>query len=178
MKKIVFCIFLSMQFIVSCKKETIDPNEGELITTVKLEFTDLNAGSKTSFEFKDLDGEGGSAPIKFDEISLVQGKTYKCELYLLNESVSPVDNITLEVEKEGVDHQIYYTSTVNGLTITDFDKDEKGLVLGIESVWKTGSASTGNVNVTLKHKPGTKAPNDPVSKGDTDISIDFKVKVQ
>jgi hypothetical protein len=99
-------------------------------------------------------------------------------LYLLNESVSPVDNITLEVEEEVVDHQIYYTSSVSGLSITDLDKDEKGLVLGLESKWTTGAASTGNVNVTLKHKPGTKAANDPIAKGDTDVSIDFKVKVQ
>jgi hypothetical protein len=34
------------------------------------------------------------------------------------------------------------------------------------------------VNVTLKHKPGAKAANDPIVKGDTDVSIDFKVKVQ
>ncbi len=169
--------FLVLQ-ISSCKKDSIDPNEGELITTVKLEFTELGSGVKKSFEFKDLDGEGGSAPSKFDEIILSAGKSYKCEIYLLNESVNPVDNITLEVEAEGVDHQIYYTTSVGGLTITDLDKDEKGLVLGIESTWKTGSAATGNVNVTLKHKPGTKAANDPIAKGDTDISIDFKVKVQ
>ena len=178
MKSKIYLLFFFSTVLFSCKKESVDPNEGELITTVKLEFTDLGNGTKKSFEFKDLDGEGGAAPSKFDEIVLSPGKTYNCELYLLNESVSPVENITLEVEGEGVDHQIYYTSSVNGLNITDLDKDEKGLVLGLESKWTTGAASTGNVNVTLKHKPGNKAANDPITKGETDVSIDFKVKVQ
>jgi hypothetical protein len=178
MKSTFYLLFFFSVVLFSCKKESVDPNEGELITTVKLEFTDLGTGAKKSFEFKDLDGEGGAAPSKFDEIVLSPGKTYNCEVYLLNESVSPADNITSEVEAEGIDHQIYYTSTVGGLSITDLDKDEKGLVLGLESKWTTGAASTGNVNVTLKHKPGTKAANDPIAKGDTDVSIDFKVKVQ
>jgi len=34
------------------------------------------------------------------------------------------------------------------------------------------------VNVTLKHKPGVKAANDPITKGETDISIDFKLIIQ
>lgn len=178
MKNYVYSVMLISMLFNSCKKETVDPNEGELITTVKLEFTELVSGAKKSSEFRDLDGEGGSAPSKFDDIVLEAGKSYKCELYLLNESVSPVDDITSEVKNEGIDHQIYYTSSVNGLTIIELDKDEMGLVLGIESKWTTGSAATGNVNVTLKHKPGTKAANDPIAKGDTDISIDFKVKVQ
>ena len=178
MKTKIYLLFFFSAVLFSCKKESVDPNEEELITTVKLEFTEVGTTTKKSFEFKDLDGEGGVAPSKFDEIVLSPGKTYNCEVYLLNESVSPADNITLEVEEEGDDHQLYYTSTVNGLSITDLDKDKKGLVLGLESKWTTGSASTGNVNVTLKHKPGTKAANDPIAKGDTDVSIDFKVKVQ
>jgi hypothetical protein len=178
MRKYFYFIFFISTMSLSCRKEVVDPNEGELITTIKLEFTEIGTGAKKSFEFKDLDGEGGAAPSKFDDIVLSPGKTYNCELYLLNESVSPVENITSEVEGEGVDHQIYYSSSVNGLSITDLDKDEKGLVLGLESKWTTGAGSTGNVNVTLKHKPGTKAANDPIAKGDTDVSIDFKVKVQ
>jgi hypothetical protein len=184
MKKNVLLSAMLLFFVVvlnSCKKDpVVDPNEGELITTVRLKLTNTLSSSINPlvYEFKDLDGEGGAAPVKFDDIVLQKNIPYICEVTVLNESVSPVENITLEVEGEGVDHQIYYTSSVNGLNITDLDKDEKGLVLGLESKWTTGAASTGNVNVTLKHKPGTKAANDPIAKGDTDVSIDFKVKVQ
>jgi hypothetical protein len=179
MKKMSFFLVLfGLIIISSCKKDTIDPNEEELITTFKVEFTEKVTRAKQSFEFKDLDGEGGNAPSKFDEIILAAGKTYECELYLLNESVMPVDNITLEIEAESDDHQFYFTPSVAGLLITELNKDTKGLPLGIESIWTTGSAATGTINISLKHKPGTKAANDPITKGDTDISLDFKVKVQ
>lgn len=179
MKKISLLLALfGVILISSCKKDTIDPNEEELITTFKVEFTEKISRAKQSFEFKDLDGEGGNAPSKFDEIILAAGKSYECELYLLNESVMPVDNITLEIEAEADDHQFYFTSSVAGLTVTDLNKDTKGLPLGVESIWTTGNAATGFVNISLKHKPGTKAANDPITKGDTDISLDFKVKVQ
>jgi hypothetical protein len=145
---------------------------------LQLEFTDLETGTKKSYEFEVRNPYGGLSGIKFEDIILSPGKTYICEVYLLNESVSPPEDITLEVEEEGVDHQIYFTSTVNGLSITYLDKDEKGLDLGLESKWITGAAATGIVNVTLKHKPGTKAANDPIAKGDTDVSIGFNVKVQ
>jgi hypothetical protein len=179
MKKILLSLFLCISIIISsCKKDVVDPNEGELVTTFKLEFTEKITRSKQSFEFKDLDGEGGNAPSKFDDIILSIGKTYECKLQLLNESVMPVDNITFEIEAEADDHQFYFTSSVAGLTVTDLNKDTKGLPLGVESIWTTGNAATGSVNISLKHKPGNKAANDPITKGDTDISLDFKVKVQ
>lgn len=171
-------VLFGLIIISSCKKDTIDPNEEELITTFKVEFTEKVTRAKQSFEFKDLDGEGGNAPSKFEEIILAAGKSYECELYLLNESVMPVDNITLEIEAEADDHQFYFTPSIAGLLITDLNKDTKGLPLGIESIWTTGSAATGTINISLKHKPGTKAANDPITKGDTDISLDFKVRVQ
>lgn len=179
MKKMSFLVVLfELIMISSCKKDTIDPNEGELITTLRVELTEKVTRAKQSFEFKDLDGEGGNVPSKFDEIILATGKTYECELYLLNESMVPVDDITLQIKAEADDHQFYYTPSTNGLLINDLDKDTKGLPLGIKSVWTTATAAIGSINISLKHKPGTKAANDLVTKGDTDISVDFKFKVQ
>ncbi len=131
------------------------------------------------FEFKDLDGVGGAAPSKFDEIMLTKGKVYDCTLQLLNESENPADDITLEVFAEGIDHQIYLTPTNALAVVSNYSLDSKGLPLGITSTWTAAAAAgTGTLNVTLKHKPGVKAAGDPVSKGDTDISIDFKLSVK
>jgi hypothetical protein len=171
-------ILASVLFVSSCKKDPVNPNDGELITTVKVEFIENISGAKQSFEFRDLDGEGGNAPSKFDEITLSANKTYKCEVYLLNESVTPVDDITLEIEAEADDHQFYYTPSFPALTISNLNKDSKNLPLGTESTWSTGAVSNGTINITLKHKPGSKVANDPISKGDTDVSVDFKVKIQ
>jgi hypothetical protein len=58
------------------------------------------------------------------------------------------------------------------------DKDTKNLPLGLSSTWTTTGAASGTLNVTLKHKPGVKAANDPVSKGETDVSLDFQLTIR
>lgn len=169
--------------IISCKKDPIvDPNEGELITTVKLKLTDLQQGSTevSEYVFQDLDGEGGVAPQKFDEIVITKGKSYKCEILLLNESTTPVDLITAEVLAEAVDHQVYFIPAPPGImSIAYGDKDANNLPIGITSYWTAGNAAAnGVITVALKHKPGYKKLDDPISVGDTDVSIDFKIKIQ
>lgn len=167
----------------SCKKDpVVDPNEGELITTVRLKLTNTLSSSINPlvYEFKDLDGEGGAAPVKFDDIVLQKNIPYICEVTVLNESVSPADDITKEIKAEANDHQFYFVpSSSNLLTISNLDTDTQGLPLGLSSFWVTGlNPGTGTVRVVLKHKPGTKAANDLINKGDTDIELNFKLIIQ
>lgn len=166
--------------VVGCKKDpVVDPNENELITTLRVKLTEKASGTQSLFEFKDLDGFGGAAPSKFDEIVLAKGKVYDCALQLLNESKTPVDDITLEVAAEGVDHQIYLSASDALAIISNYNLDSKGLPLGITSTWTAAAAAgNGTLNITLKHKPGVKAAGDLVTKGDTDIAIDFKLSVK
>jgi hypothetical protein len=166
----------------SCKKETIDPNESELITTVRLKLTNTFSSSINPlvYEFKDLDGEGGAAPVKFDDIVLQKNIPYICEVTVLNESVSPADDITKEIKAEANDHQFYFVpSSSNLLTVSNYDTDAQGLPLGLSSFWVTGlNPGTGTLRLVLKHKPGTKAANDLINKGDTDIELNFKLIIQ
>jgi hypothetical protein len=169
-------------FMNSCKKETIDPNEGELITTVRLKLTNTFSSSINPlvYEFKDLDGEGGAAPVKFDDIVLQKNIPYICEVTVLNESVSPADDITKEIKAEANDHQFYFVpSSSNLLTVSNYDTDAQGLPLGLSSFWVTGlNQGTGTLRLVLKHKPGTKAANDLINKGETDIELNFKLIIQ
>lgn len=180
---LVWNMVLVSLIMISCTKDPIvDPNEGELITTVKVKLTDLQMGNTavSEFIFQDLDGEGGVAPQKFDEIVILKNRNYKCEIELLNESTTPVDQVTAEVLSEAVDHQIYLLPNPASLVnIIYGDKDVNNLPIGITSYWSTGAiAGSGILNITLKHKPGFKKVDDLVSVGDTDVSIDFKIKVQ
>lgn len=169
-------------FMNGCKKEKIDPNQSELITTVRLKFTNTISSSINPlvYEFKDLDGEGGAAPVKFDDIVLQKNIPYICEVTVLNESVSPADNITNEIKAEANDHQFYFVpSSSNLLSVSNYDTDTQGLPLGLSSFWVTGlNPGSGTVKVVLKHKPGTKAANDLINKGETDIELDFKLIIQ
>lgn len=184
MKKVpsLLVMLLGLVLFAGCKKDAVvDPNENELITTVRVSLLDKSSGSTTPvvFEFKDLDGEGGAAPSKFDEIVLTKGKTYDCTLTILNESVSPAVDITKEIVAEAVDHQFYFAASDGLVNVTNLNNDSKGLPLGTTSTWTTGTLTgTGTFRITLKHKPGIKAAGDLVSVGETDIALDYRLKVQ
>ncbi len=177
-------IVISMMLLVAmgllgCKKDKVDPNEEELITTVRVKLTENGTNTQTVFEFKDLDGDGGAAPSKFDQIVLARGKSYNCTLEILNESVSPADNITNEILAEADDHEFFFQATDALVTINNLSKDGKGLPVGVTSTWTASAAAgTGTINITLKHKPGIKKAGDTFAVGDTDISLDFTLKIQ
>lgn len=180
MRAMKLIAFLALAlFAVSCDKEDdVDPNEEELITTLKVTLTTLGSTTPIVATFKDVDGPGGQAPVKFDSIIIDANKTYSASLQFLNESVSPAEDITAEVNAEADDHQVYYEPTVAGLTVTNLNNDTKGLPLGVTSTWNTLAAGKGTVKITLKHKPGAKAASDPVSKGETDVEVGFGVRVK
>ena len=173
-------IFMVTITFVGCKKDPVaSPNDEELITTLRITLTEKISQTQSVFEFKDLDGEGGQAPSRFDTIVLDKGSEYTSTLELLNESADPIDNITAEILEEGEDHEIFLSATNSLVTFSDLSKDINNLPLGLSSTWATsGINGNGTLTITLKHKPGTKASGDLVTKGDTDVSIDFTLVVQ
>lgn len=156
-----------------------NPNEQELITTLIINLTDSVSLAQTSFQFDDPDGEGGNPPSRFDTILIEANKTYFGQIVLLNKSVTPVDTISNEVMEEGVDHQFFFTTTDVSTVISYADADINGNPIGLETIWRNGSAGNGNIQVVLKHQPGTKAPapGNPAI-GETDVQIDFITRVQ
>lgn len=165
---------------LSCSKDDDgeDINEEELITTLRVTTIESGSGTTSTFTFRDPDGPGGAAPTLFDSIILNAGRNYSVTLQFLNESVSPADDITLEVEAEADDHQVYCTSTGASITTLNQNLDGIGLPLGTECTWNTGATGTGTIKITLKHKPGTKSAGDTVSKGETDVEVEFPVRLK
>lgn len=163
----------------ACSKDKDEVvNEEELITTVALSFQEVGTVNAFSVVFRDTDGEGGNPPSTFDEIILKPNADYSCSITLLNESVNPAESITDEIEEEADDHEFFLIPSGANIDITRVDLDSKNLPVGLSSTWATGNASTGTVRVVLKHKPGSKAAGDAVTKGDTDIDLNFTAKVQ
>ena len=165
--------------LTGCTKDKDEvTNEEELITTVVLEFRDNGSSDRFNAIFSDPDGEGGEEPVSFDEIKLRPNATYSVTATLLNESSDPETDISAEVAEEADDHQFYYIPDGVNININVTDQDNAGLPLGILSQWTTGETSAGTVRFVLKHKPGNKASNDDVNKGETDIDLNFVAKVQ
>ena len=177
--KLGFAVLTISVIAFSCSKDDNPAvNEEELITTLRLSLKESGSTTTTIFEFKDPDGEGGNPPTKFDPIVLSANKTYTCDVEVLNESVSPAEDITDEILAEANDHQFYFEPTGVNVNVTNLNNDANGLPVGLSSSWTTGAVSSGTLKVTLKHKPGTKAAGDPTSKGETDIEVVFPTSIQ
>lgn len=168
-------------FLASCSDDDNGPvNEEEVITTV---ITTLTNGSTTiTLTSRDLDGDGPNAPVVTVSGDLTANTVYNGEITFLNETVTPADNITTEVEEEGEEHQIFYQipSALGTIGYTDFDVNAKPV--GLTFTYTTGNAGTGNLTVTLRHLPNKSAAG--VAAGDitnaggaTDAQVSFPIVI-
>ncbi len=179
MKTIQKLSVLALVFIaIGCKEAPAPEDDNELITTVKLKFTD-GATSQT-FEWKDLDGDGGKAPT-IQSVALKPNKTYKLDITFLDESKTPISDITSEIAKEADDHLVIFTPMpTNLLTYTYSDKDVNNFPIGLTGSIKTTATGTGSLKVQLRHQPlvnNMKQKNGTVAPGSDDVNISFVVAV-
>ncbi|WP_396600507.1 type 1 periplasmic binding fold superfamily protein [Algibacter sp. R77976] len=179
--KLLTLFFVSSLALVSCSSDDDHDDdhdhEEELITTVI--YTLTNGNDVVTLEFQDLDGDGGADGTTTVSGSLSANTMYSGEIQLLNETESPAEDITEEVEEEGDEHEFFITSTISDIVITKNDTDADGNPIGIESTFSTGDAGTGSLTIVLKHEP-TK-PNDGTSSsagGSTDVEVTFAIVVE
>ncbi len=177
--KLSISIFALVIMLSGClRKDVVEENSNELITTLRLKFTEQGSNTASTFQFRDVDGPGGETP-QVDTIRLKANTNYSVEAEILDESKDPVVDIHDEVEEEGTVHRLYLIPSAGiDITITELDYDSEGHPLGLKSTWQTGSAAQGRVTVTLRHyENGGKETSDPVnsSKSNTDAEVVFLV---
>jgi hypothetical protein len=182
MRLLQLTLILSILFLASCEKDPVIPNEEELITTLNFELIPIGGGATVSFTFQDLDGDGGDAPIISGGI-LSANESYVGTLVLLNETENPADNISLEVEEEGEEHQFFFQSTLSDVSVAYNDQDVNGNPIGLSSTLTTANVGTGSLTITLRHEPNKFASgvsNGALSNagGETDIEVTFPFDVQ
>lgn len=179
-------LFLLLIFgMNACGDDPVIENPEELITTLRMKFTAPDQ-SVSTLQFMDIDGEGGEDPVVTTE-PLSAGTVYTVTLELLNESKTPAENITEEIEEEDLDHQFYFTASSANLfdSISYSDSDPDGNPIGLESTFTTSSnPGTGSLVVVLRHLPDKSisyAPGDPIPStvgGETDIEVSFNITIQ
>ena len=184
---ILITVALIAVTVSACKKDDDTPepspnnsnppaHEEELITSAILSFVDTaGVQPNVQFAFRDPDGDGGNAPTQHDTIRLTANTYYNVSIQLLNESESPAEDITLEVQQEDDEHIFCYTPSNTNVSIQRTDSDGTYEV-GITSFWSAGAAAVGSTTVTLKHQPGVK--DGTCTPGDTDIEVIFITEVQ
>ncbi len=186
MKKFfLLCLALISIGFNSCGDDHDHENESELITTVVYTLTP-SSGVPVVMTFKDIDGDGGKAPVITTSGSLKSTETYNGSLVLLNESVSPAVDITKEINAEDEAHQFFFevTGALQGkLAITYEDKDSQNNPVGLKTKVKPSGTGTGKLKITLRHEPNKKASGVASGSianagGETDIEVSFDIEVK
>ncbi|MDA9782997.1 type 1 periplasmic binding fold superfamily protein [Vicingaceae bacterium] len=159
----------------------IIPNEEEVITTVKYTLTPVMGGTAKVFQFKDLDGDGGNAPVITTD-SIDDNVTYSGTLEFLNELETPADSITNEVLEEGDEHQVFFQVTAGDYIISYADVDKNGKPLGLSTTFESRTMG-GSLTVILRHKPdkaatGVSGGDITNAGGETDIEVVFPINVR
>jgi hypothetical protein len=181
MKFLKYALLASTLIFASCSDDddnTPDPvNEEEVITTLTVT---LDSGSDTVvMQYQDLDGDGPDAATVTVSGSLNANTTYDGSIVLLNETESPAENVTEEIEEEDLDHQFFYT-VGSGLDVAAeyVDADSEGNPLGLIFVLNTGVASSGGLTFTLRHEPNKPNTGLENAGGSSDIEVTFDVTVE
>ena len=174
---------LSALLFTACSDDDDGPdpvNEEEVITTMTVSLSPRGGGTSITLQTRDLDGDGPNAPEVTVSGDFAAGTTYDGAIVVLNETETPAEDITEEVEEEDDEHQFFFV-VGGGFDATtaygNFDGD--GNPLGTQFTLTTGAASTGTLAITLRHEP--KKPNDGTladAGGETDITQTFNVTIQ
>jgi hypothetical protein len=181
--KLIALLVIPTLFSTSCSNDDSAVNEEEVITTVTTTLT--GGGQVITLTSRDLDGDGPNDPVVTASGNLVAGTTYVGSTTFSNELVDPAEDITIEVQEEGVDHQIFYFlgSSIGTVTYDSEDIDSNGNPIGLNFTLVAGtSGATGTLTVTLRHLPNKTAPG--VSEGsitnadgNTDAEVYFPITV-
>ena len=169
--------------IISCKKddpvEPVITNEQEVITTLNYTLTNSNDATEViTLSFVDIDGDGGNDPI-ITGGTLNANTIYNGSIELLNETETPAEDVTEEIQEEDEDHQFFFHSDTTILHVDYADVDGNGNPIGLSTLLSTFNAGSDTLTITLKHEP-TK-PNDGTlasAGGETDIEVSFPINVQ
>lgn len=179
--KLIALLVIPVLFSTSCSNDDAPVNEEEVITTVTT--TLVGGGQTITLTSRDLDGDGPNAPVVTVSGNLTAGITYTGSTVFLNELESPAEDITVEVEEEGADHQVFYQLPSSIGTVTYTDTDANGRPIGLNFTLVAGtSGSTGTLTVTLRHLPnktatGVAAGDITNAGGNTDAAVTFSVAV-
>lgn len=184
MNKLTISLFLFgiiLGFFSCQKEEPVVENEEEVITTLIYTLTS-SSGHTAVFNFQDLDGDGGNSPVVTAD-TLMANTTYTGVMTLLNESETPAENITTEIQGEALDHQFFFTSSDSTVSVAYTDADTNGNPIGLATTLTTGAATMANLTIVLRHEPAKDAAG--VSSGvidnaggETDIEVNFHLHVE
>ena len=136
---------LSTLLLLACNdvKNPTEASEQEVITAVELEL------DGTVYRWADAAQDGTP---EVDTLTLDASSSYGITVRFLNELETPAEDITIEVERESDEHQVFFGSP-SFLTYTYGDTDAEGLPVGLEGTLVTSGPGDTTLQVVLRHLP-------------------------
>ena len=155
----------------------------ELITTARIIFTNTGTSQTFSYKVQNGFGSGSQGMVSIDTIRLAPNTSYGIAVQILNESKSPVEDITPEIVTEQLEHLFLYSSApasgAGALSFSDGNKDTGGQPFNLTGTMRSGDAGSGALTLYLIHEPANKsAATAAASGGSTDVQATFPVRIQ
>jgi hypothetical protein len=161
---------------------------------MKITLRDTINNTSVTYVFSDLDGAGGN-PATFGNsgadsiINITANHVYEATILLLDQTKTPVDTISNEVEEEGADHMFFFNSiaptgtpyntylsgSMTNIKYLDLDANNRGIGLSTEWTAPSMMMTKSPLTIELKHQPSVK--DGSYAPGETDIQVGFKLKV-
>ncbi len=157
----------------------ITPVESEYISTVEIVYQNISdATDKGVAKWADLDNNPTTpADTSIAVLNLKENAAYNLRILFLDQTKTPADTISKEVQARANFHLICITPiNTTGLTATatDFDTNNPALPLGLKYRVSTDSTlSNGRIRLRLKHQPSGK--NGDCELGSADADVRFRV---
>jgi hypothetical protein len=175
---------LIMLAFYACKKDekTVSPPlpGNEFLTSVRLVATNTADASDVQVATITDTTIIADPPdsINHPTLNLKAGSTYNVSVLFLDETKNPVGNVTDDIYDRRNYHLICFDITGGAnLTVqrTDQDTNNPPLPIGLQDTFTTGAASTGKLNVQLRHQPNAK--NGSCDPGSSDADVDFNIVI-
>ncbi|MFT4030959.1 MAG: hypothetical protein QM669_00915 [Siphonobacter sp.] len=178
---IVFSIVM-LSLLGACNKEeqSVAPTiDNESLTTVTLQLT--NKADTSDVVTATVDDLNSTPDFSDATLNLKANTSYSGVILLTDNSTNPATDVTAEIKERENIHLFVYTpsSDLNlGVTITDEDTNPSPgpYPVGLTYDVTTGAASTGTLNVVLRHQPNVK--DGTATPGSSDLDTDFTVIIK
>jgi len=181
-------IFLTAASIVlafhACKKDekaVSPPLPGnEFLTSVRLIATNTANSSDVQTTIITDTTQVPHPPLNINNptLTLKANSVYTVQVQFLDETKTPEGNVTTDIYDRRNYHLICFdVSGGANLAVVRTDKDTNNppLEIGLQDSFTTGAASTGKLNVQLRHQPNAK--NGSCDPGSSDADVDFNIVI-
>ena len=177
-KFVLLLLFTGVLFTACSDDDSDDSNpdpviEEATITTLNIALFEPGA-SDASVVLLSRDLGSGNAPDVTVTGTLNSDTTYNGIIEVFDETVTPAENITLQIEEEDDQYQFFFETIGNITDVSYADEDENGNPVGLSFTLTTGGEGVAFLTVTLLNEP--QKPNNGTlagAGGDTEFTRTF-----